>query len=321
MLQGKVKGFSELLSKTGHFFLECVSLSGAMDSEVSHSGNLDQERKLGCTCDSDSVNPCVQILSNHLNQGRTGSTGIKEEICFSTESPTVSATDGPNLSEIHSGEYLAQEPLLNEHFNNRRPDESENMVSRTERTGGGISRTLGCLNQEPTDSAVDECPICTEPYRSQGDHSIAVLNCDHTVCQRCLAVMLKRAADCSRVQCPLCRQKTPLLQWQIYRLQENITFCAHPPDLSILMPQSEPEVSTGFCSTLEQCLQVRAETARVCGCFEHPPGLIQVIRGMQRRCHCCYMTLLAMLYILELSFLMLVFLPVLILVLLFTFVN
>lgn len=301
------------------FPLECTSLSGAMDPEVSRSGNLDQERKSGCTRDSDSLNPCVQILSNHLDQGRTqGSTGTKEEICLRVENTTVLATDGPDLGEIHSGECLAQEPLLNEHFNNLRPDESENTVSRTERTDGGISRTLGQLNQEATDSAVGECPICTEPYRSQGDHSIALLNCDHTVCQCCLAVMLNRAADCSRVQCPLCRQKTPLLQWQIYRLQEDITFCTRPLDPSNATPQSEPEVGTGICSTLEHWLQVRAETARVCGCLEPPPGLIRAIRRMQRRCRCCYVTLLAMLYMAELSVLMLIFLPVLILVLLFT---
>lgn len=289
------------------------------------SGNVDHERKPRCTCDSESVNPRVQIPSNHLaqgiTQGRTGSAGINEEICLSVENPMVSVTDGPNLSEIHSGECLAQDPLLNEYFNNLRPDESEYTVSRTERTGGGISRTLGCLNQEPTDSEVNECPICTEPYRSQGDHSVALLNCDHTVCQHCLAVMLKQAADCSRVQCPLCRQKTPLLQWQIYRLQEDITFCTHPPDLSILTPEAEPDASTGFCSSLEQYLQVRAETARVCGCFEHPRGLIQVIRRMQSRCRCCYVTLLLMLYMVELSFLMLVFVPVLVLVLLFTLAS
>ncbi|XP_053335147.1 uncharacterized protein LOC128507984 [Clarias gariepinus] len=283
-----------------------------MDPGLSHPENLDQERKPGCICNPESGNLCVQILSNNLDEGTTQG---------SIETPTVSATDEPNLSEIHSGDCLAQEPLLNEHFNKLCPDEREHTVSRTERTGGGISRTLGRPIREPTDSALEECPICTEPYHSQGDHSVALLNCDHTVCQRCLAIMLKRAADCSRVQCPLCRQKTPLLQWQIYRLHEDITFCTRPPDLSDLTTQSEPEVGTGFCSTLEQCLQVRAETARVCGCFEHPRGVMQAIRRMQRRCRCCYVTLLLMLYMVELSFLLLVFLPVLVLVLLFTLAS
>ncbi|XP_060746883.1 uncharacterized protein LOC132859921 [Tachysurus vachellii] len=287
-----------------------------MNPDVSHTGNLDQDIKPGCTCSSDLVNPCVQLISNHLDHGITpGSTGIKEEPCLSVENPTVSATDGPNMSEIHPRECLAQESLLNEHFNILCPDESGNAVSRTERTGGGTSRTLGCLNQEPTDSAVDECPICTEPYRSKGDHSVALLNCDHTVCQRCLAIMLKQAADCSRVQCPLCRQKTPLLQWQIHRHQEELIFSPSPQSFT---SQAEPEVSTGICLTLGQHLLVRAETARICGCFQYPRGLIQAIRRMQRRCRCCYVALLLMLYMVELSFLMLVFLPVLVLVLLFT---
>lgn len=188
--------------------MECFSLFGAMDPEVSHSGSLDHLRNAGCTGDSDSLNPCVQILFNRADQESTGSKGIKEEACLSVENPTVPATDGPELSEIHPGECLAQETLLNEHFNNLRPEESENAVSRTERTGGGISRTLGCLNQEPTDSALDECPICTESYRSQDCHSVALLNCDHTVCQRCLAIMLKRAADCYECSA-LCVDRKP----------------------------------------------------------------------------------------------------------------
>ncbi|TSK72145.1 hypothetical protein Baya_3129 [Bagarius yarrelli] len=290
-----------------------------MDPAVSHSGNLDQEKKLGCMCSSDSVNPCVQILSDQgITTGSTERPKIKEEPCLCVKNPTLSATDGPKMSEIHPGECLAQEPLLNEHFNILRSDESEYTGSRTERTGGGISRTLGCLIQEPTNTVEDECPICTEPYHSHGDHSAVLLNCNHSVCQHCLAVMLKQAADCFCVQCPLCRQKTPLLQEQIYRLQEDITFCSCPSNFSSLTPQSEPEVGSGFCSTLEQYLLVRAETARVCGCFEHPRGLIQAIRRMQSRHRCCYAALLVMLYMVELSFLMLVFLPVLVLVLLFT---
>lgn len=288
-----------------------------MDFKVSCE-NVDQETKPGCTCNLESVPQSVQIPPNHLNQGPPGGTGIKEEPGLSVGNPTLLATDGPNMSEIHPGECLAQEPLLNEHFNILRPEETEYTVSRTERTGGGISRTPGCLNQEPADSTADKCPVCTEPYHSQGDHSVALLNCDHTVCQRCLASMLKQTADCSRVQCPLCRQKTPLLQWQICRLQENNMFCPRPPELSSWTPQIEPEVTTGFCSTLGQCLLLRAQSARVCGCFEYPHGLIQAIRRMQRRYQCCCVSLLVMLYLLELSLLMLVFLPILVLVLLFT---
>uniref|UniRef100_A0A8B9K0G3 RING-type domain-containing protein n=1 Tax=Astyanax mexicanus TaxID=7994 RepID=A0A8B9K0G3_ASTMX len=113
------------------------------------------------------------------------------------------------LLSILSGECLAREPLLNEHFNNPLPQRSQQTVSRTEVTDGGTSRTLGpaCREyvsgsgpvQDGSSSVVDECPICTESYQSRGDRSMALLNCDHSLCQRCLAAMLRRAADCSRI--------------------------------------------------------------------------------------------------------------------------
>uniref|UniRef100_A0A674AFU5 E3 ubiquitin-protein ligase RNF182 n=1 Tax=Salmo trutta TaxID=8032 RepID=A0A674AFU5_SALTR len=78
-------------------------------------------------------------------------------------------------------------------------------------------------SQRNSDNLGDnECPICSELYDSQGDHRMALLNCDHTLCHCCLATILKRAADSSRVQCPLCRQKTPLLHWEIQRMQEDM---------------------------------------------------------------------------------------------------
>ena len=202
-------------------------------------------------------------------------------------------------------------------------------------TDGGTGRTLGPAGQEcesgsgpvqaDSGSVLDECPICTESYHSRGDRSMALLNCDHSMCQRCLATMLRRAADCSRAQCPLCRQKTPMLQWEIYRLQEDTAFCTNPPNPSVPMltePEAEPQ-NPGLCSALEQRLLLQAETARVCGCFGHPRWLMQLIRRMQRRnhCRCCYITLLVIMYLAELTFLCLVFLPVVVLVLLFTLAS
>ncbi|XP_049322321.1 E3 ubiquitin-protein ligase RNF186-like [Astyanax mexicanus] len=293
--------------------------------------SLDQERMLGSL-----DHPFIE---DHLNDGKTlyrGSLGMDE-------TPAAFDTDGPRpkWSEVLSGECLAREPLLNEHFNNPLPQRSQQTVSRTEVTDGGTSRTLGpaCREyvsgsgpvQDGSSSVVDECPICTESYQSRGDRSMALLNCDHSLCQRCLAAMLRRAADCSRVQCPLCRQKTPLLQWEICRLQEDSTFCMVPPNPSSAMlaqAEAEPEPEPvppdrGLCSALEHRLLLRAETARVCGCFEHPRWLMQLVRRLQlqRRCSCCYMTLLIFMYLAEVTFLLLVFLPVVVLVLLFTLAS
>ncbi|XP_053427033.1 ring finger protein-like [Nycticebus coucang] len=69
----------------------------------------------------------------------------------------------------------------------------------------------------------EECPICTESYGLQ-EHRLALLNCGHGLCEDCLHQLLGTApsADLGRVCCPLCRQKTPMLEWQICQLQEEL---------------------------------------------------------------------------------------------------
>lgn len=304
----------------------------ADDPEPAANSPFDTERTLGSICDSA---PSVQTL-NHLHEGK--SHGTDEELegsCVGVEAPAALDADGPCQSEILSGEILAGERLFNEHFNNPLPQRSQRTVSRTEMTDGGAGGTLGstgqgCVSssgsvQGDSGSAVDECPICTESYRSLGDRSMALLNCGHSICQLCLASMLGRAADCSRVQCPLCRQKTPLLKWEIYRLQEDSAFCSTPPDPSApMLARSEPGAErSGLCSGLEQRLLPRVEVARVCGCFEHPRCLMRSVWRMQHQphCYCCYITTLLVMCLAELSFLLLVFAPVLLLVLLFTLAS
>ncbi|KAL2782294.1 ring finger protein-like [Daubentonia madagascariensis] len=69
----------------------------------------------------------------------------------------------------------------------------------------------------------EECPICTERYGLH-EHRLALLNCGHGLCSGCLHQLLGTApsADLGRVRCPLCRQKTPMLEWEICQLQEEL---------------------------------------------------------------------------------------------------
>ncbi|XP_066502835.1 uncharacterized protein [Hoplias malabaricus] len=296
-------------------------------------GNTVQHRTVG---DSE-LEPLPSHQNEGMSQGPVGTAEKCEGLRVSVEISTALGTDGVNWPlKASSRDCLAREPLLNEHFNNPLPQRSQYTVSRTVETDGHSGGTLGstCQDsgsgfepvQDDSGSVVDECPICSEPYRSQGDHSMTLLNCDHSLCQRCLATLVKRAADCSRVQCPLCRQKTPLLQWEVYRLQEDTAFSSVPPNSSMPMlvrsdPGTEAEPpAPGLCSVLEQRLLERAETARVCGCFEHPRWTMRLARAMQHRsrCRCCYLALLVAMYLAELTFLLLVFLPVIVLVILFT---
>ncbi|KAL4609396.1 hypothetical protein GN956_G23535 [Arapaima gigas] len=174
---------------------------------------------------------------------------------------------------------------------------------------------------------VEECPICTDSYESSGGRGRAMLNCDHAVCRSCLDDMQKHAADGSRACCPLCRQKTPLLSWEIRRMQEetmslmgaSYARSGAAPATSLTPPP--PPAEPGTWAALERRLDSRIETATVCGCFSYPPGLVRGIRRLRLQCHCCYSAGLLLLYLVEISCLLLVFLPVLVLVLLFTLAN
>lgn len=178
---------------------------------------------------------------------------------------------------------------------------------------------------------MDECPICNELYRSVGKHRAALLNCDHTLCEDCLSKMVCRAADPSRVQCPLCRQRTPLLRWEICRMQEETVTCgavtvtggnlSDPFIDSVSSTTMTSSPGYRFCTALERQLRARAESDVVCGCFRRPRWLARALRRAQRRHHFCYMALLLVLGATELGLLLLVFLPVVILVLLFTLVG
>ncbi|KAJ0015524.1 hypothetical protein NQD34_009144 [Periophthalmus magnuspinnatus] len=83
--------------------------------------------------------------------------------------------------------------------------------TETQGTDGDVSRETS-----------EECPVCTEPFQTQGEHRAAVLHCNHPVCQRCLQSVQRLSRDPSRLRCPLCRQTTPLPQWDMSILQEDM---------------------------------------------------------------------------------------------------
>lgn len=170
----------------------------------------------------------------------------------------------------------------------------------------------------------EECPVCTEPLGAPGGGGTALLNCSHALCHACLAGMLRRAADPSRLKCPLCRQGTPLLEWQIRRMQEEAASLMGGTgggvlngggDIGIPTPPPSP---TPPSRGAEGWLETRVARATVCGCVRLPARLTLALGRLRRRCRCCYLACLLLLYLTEVACLLLVFLPVLVLVLLFT---
>ncbi|XP_075295427.1 ring finger protein-like [Opisthocomus hoazin] len=178
-------------------------------------------------------------------------------------------------------------------------------------------------------SGEDECPICTEPYDDQR-HKPALLNCNHGLCRACLRAIMDTAAgaEFGRVRCPICRQKTPMLEWEICKLQEELlllhTQPGSPGAPATPRPPALPPRRPGLAGALEHRFQVRFHTTRMFGCLpcvRYPPCLIRRLGRLERRCRCCYLLVLALLLAGEVLSLLLVFLPIVLMVLLFLILD
>lgn len=184
-----------------------------------------------------------------------------------------------------------------------------------------------CIQTEDACSDAQECPICTEPY-DQDQRKPALLNCSHVLCGRCLRSIMEAAsaADVGRVRCPICRQKTPMLEWEICKLQEELLLLnsaqapvSGSPVLNVL-PARRP----GLLGSLEHHFQVRFHTTRMIGflpCLRYPHCLIRGLARLEHRCRCCYLLALLALLAAEMLSLLLVFLPIVLLLLLFLILD
>ncbi|XP_065593816.1 ring finger protein-like [Cyrtonyx montezumae] len=207
---------------------------------------------------------------------------------------------------------------------------SSSIVSLSSKDGETVSSetTVPELRHTPA-GGEDECPICTEPYDDER-HKAALLNCNHGLCRACLRAIMDTAdgAEFGRVRCPICRQKTPMLEWEICKLQEELLLLHAEPGPSTALTGPRPPAllprRPGLAGALEHHFQVRFHTSRMFGCLpcvRYPPGLIRALGRLQGRCRCCYLLLLALLLAAELLSLLLIFLPIVLMVLLFLILD
>ncbi|KAG8141889.1 hypothetical protein E2320_006549 [Naja naja] len=182
-----------------------------------------------------------------------------------------------------------------------------------------------CIEAEDPVGDEQECPICTELY-DQDQRKPALLNCSHVLCGQCLQAILQAgsAADIGRVRCPICRQKTPMMEWEICKLQEELLLLSAaqgpPPAAFTPLPPRQP----GFWGGLEHHFHVRFHTGRVMGffpCLRYPACLVGGLAELERRCPWCYRMALLALAAAEMLSLLLVFLPILLLLLLFLILD
>ncbi|XP_072906185.1 uncharacterized protein [Hemitrygon akajei] len=173
-----------------------------------------------------------------------------------------------------------------------------------------------------------ECPVCTEPFDSDA-HKQAQLNCNHSFCDSCVKTIMEKAAarNSSQIRCPVCRQRTPMPEWEIRQLQEETTFLSRSQAGradGLAETPAHAASQRGLCSWLEQGFQQRLRTTRRCGylpCLRYPLWLVNALARCDQTCPCCYLFSILLLYGLELLCLSLIFTPVIILVLLFTLLG
>ncbi|XP_037351276.1 ring finger protein-like [Talpa occidentalis] len=176
-------------------------------------------------------------------------------------------------------------------------------------------------------AAGEECPICTEPY-GPGAHRLALLNCGHGLCEGCLRRLLGTApsVDLGRVRCPLCRQKTPVLEWEICRLQEELLRADGPPRPPRPPPPAPQRRGRGPWGYLEHRYQFRFLVGPMGGrgCLPFlpcPPCLGTRLWALRERGPWARRLALLGLLGLELLGLLLVFTPLMLLGLLFMLLD
>ncbi|XP_035579609.1 uncharacterized protein LOC113934205 [Zalophus californianus] len=173
----------------------------------------------------------------------------------------------------------------------------------------------------------EECPICTEPY-GPSEHRLALLNCGHGLCVGCLHQLLGTApsANLGQVCCPLCRQKTPMLEWEICRLQEELLQADGPQGPRAPSPPAPPRRGPGPWASLEHRYQLRFLAGPVGGqgCLPFlpcPPCLGARLWALRERGPCTRRLALLGLLALELLGLLLIFAPLMLLGLLFVLLD
>ncbi|KAM4697182.1 ring finger protein-like, partial [Rhinophrynus dorsalis] len=173
------------------------------------------------------------------------------------------------------------------------------------------------------DNLEKECPICTELYDSY-NHKQSFLNCKHMLCRYCIKTIMDKSnqANMGRLTCPICRQKTPMLQWEICKLQDQLMDSGGTQIQQVEIPPEPLVRRPGLCGALEYRFQKRFYTTRMftfAPCFRYPVRFINLLHGLERRCRCLYLCVLAFLLCVETVCFFVVFLPIVILVLFIVF--
>ncbi|XP_074474325.1 uncharacterized protein LOC141757628 [Sebastes fasciatus] len=195
-------------------------------------------------------------------------------------------------------------------------DPKTSVPQELELTGRDEPGCSGSVRSLCSNSSRHECPICSELFDSHGDHRVTLLNCNHALCHHCVAGIMRRAKDQSRMQCPFCRQTTPFPQWEIRRLQEeSYSSSVYEPGPAHVISHS-PELEEAVPASALCCLVVDTYT-NTCGCCVDPSCLVRGLGLMRPQSLCFSLTALLLLFLVLLGCFLYMVVPVIMVAILF----
>ncbi|XP_075042197.1 ring finger protein-like [Mixophyes fleayi] len=168
-----------------------------------------------------------------------------------------------------------------------------------------------------------ECPICTELYDASL-HKQSFLNCNHVFCDNCIKTILSKAnqANLGRLACPICRQTTPMPDWEIRKMQERMMDSGGVHVQQAFIPPPPIVRRPGLCGALEYRFQKRYRSGRLFimrPCVRYPHRFMDRLLRLERRCRCLYLCVLVFFLFAEFFCFAFLFLPILIFVLMIVF--
>jgi hypothetical protein len=267
----------------------------------------------------------LESPSTHPDLCSSGNLGPNDTSSVSTSSPGASL--GPELLDPLCQLPADGEDDLRAPLGARTPDSKPELEARDPSAARALESTVEEQEGEGQVVEEEECPICAEPY-GPSEHHLTLLNCGHSLCVGCLHQLLGMTprADLGRVCCPLCRQKTPMLEWEICQLQEELLRADGPQrpmrtaSVTALHPGPWP------WGPLEHRYQLRFLAGPVGGrsCLPFlpcPPSLGTWLWALRERGPCARRLSLLSLLVLELLGLVVIFMPLLLLGVLFMLLD
>lgn len=148
-----------------------------------------------------------------------------------------------------------------------------------ERRGSGFAQ----FNEEEEEY---ECKICYNRFDLER-HTPKQLSCSHSFCQECLETLHSREGQGWRIGCPLCRHRTPLLEYKVQNLPNNNALIEALPPQTQRDPSSSsregrsgPSESSGTEKSCETCKNIAFTTGCVCAIFSVLSMVVLLFLGL-----------------------------------------